>query len=405
MTCILAVDDDDIILELIRRLFSSDGYSLFLAKEGEEAIEKAKALHPDLVILYINIPGMDGYEICRRLKTDPDTRSSMVLLLSGRSSLKDRLKGYQVHADDYMIKPFDLEELNAKAGTLLRLKKGQDELKSINRRLESVIHAKTRELVGKEREAIFGQLVQGIVHNLKGPLSVAMMKADLTKYAVKDPLDAKDPLPEAQRLEIEKIHSHQVRILEAVGKIEQLIENLLEKGRFESVDERQNIDLNDLIERELAFLEADMEFKHDVEKNLELDPNLPTIKGVYADFSQVVYNMVQNALEAMHNRDEKKLRICTRFDDSSVNIDFSDSGIGIAPEHLERIFDPHFTTKSGTAESGPRKSGARDSGGTGLGLFICTRLMETYGATISIQSIPGEGATFTVSVPRDPVKP
>ena len=397
MTCILAVDDDDIILELIKRLFSSDEYSLFLAGEGEEAIEKAKAFHPDLVILDINIPGMDGYEICRRLKTDPDTESSMVLLLSGRSSLEDRLQGYQVHADDYMIKPFDLAELKAKAGTLLRLKQGQDELKSINRRLEAVIHAKTRELVGKEREAIFGQLVQGIVHNLKGPLSVAMMKADLSTYAVKDLLDAGGDLADAQRLIVERIHSHQESILEAVGKIEQLIENLLEKGRFESVDERRDIDLNELIEREMAFLEADMEFKHDVEKHLELDPNLPTIKGVYADFSQVVYNMVHNALEAMHEKEEKTLRICTRFDDSSVNIDFSDSGVGIPPEHLERIFEPHFSTKSGKTESG-----TRNPGGTGLGLFICTRLMETYGATISVQSVPGEGATFTVSVPRDP---
>lgn len=400
MTCILAVDDDDIILELIRRLFSSDEYSLVLAKDGAEAVDKAKAFHPDLVILDINIPGIDGYETCRRLKTDPEIESIMVLLLSGRSSLEDRLKGYQVHADDYMIKPFDLQELKAKATNLLRLKQGRDELKWINRRLEAVINAKTRELVEKEQEAIFGQLVQGIVHNLKGPLSVVLMKADLSARCAQDILDEEEKVPDPQRLIVEKILSHQDSVMEAVGKIEQLIENLLEKGRFESVDERQDIDLNDLIERELAFLEADLEFKHDVEKRFDMDPDLPTIKGVYADFSQVVYNMVHNALEAMHERSDKNLLIRTRCDDNSVNIDFIDSGVGIAPKELDRIFDPHFTTKTGKSISG-----YHNPGGSGLGLFICTRLMETYGATISVQSVLGEGATFTVSVPRDPVKP
>jgi len=347
------------------------------------------------VILDIMIPGSDGYEICSRLKTDPATESSMVMLLSAKSSLEDRLAGYQVHADDYMIKPFDLEELRAKANTPLRLKQGQDELKSINRRLEGLIQAKTRELVEKEREAIFGQLVQGIVHNLKGPLSVVLLKADLSTCYARDLLDATEEVTEFQRQRLEKMLSEQAKVIEAVGKIEQLIENLLEKGRFESVDERQDIDLNGLIEREMAFLEADLEFKHDVEKHLELMPNLPPVKGIYTDFSQVVYNMVHNALEAMHDRPEKKLHIRTRFDETSVNIEFSDSGIGISPEHLDRIFEPHFTTKFGWSISGDR-----DAGGTGLGLFICARLMETYGATISVQSKPDQGATFTVSIPR-----
>jgi len=232
MTCILAVDDDHTVLELIKRLFSSDEYALFLARNGEEALEKAKAIHPDLVILDIMIPGMDGYETCRRMKSDPEIESVMVLLLSGRSSVEDRLKGYQVQADDYMIKPFDSQELKAKATTLLRLKKGQDELKWINRRLEAVINAKTRELVEKEQETIFGQLVQGIVHNLKGPLSVVLMKADLSARCAQDLLNAEQDVTDPQRLIIEKMLSHQANIMEAVGKIEQLIENLLEKGRF-----------------------------------------------------------------------------------------------------------------------------------------------------------------------------
>jgi len=399
MSGILVVDDDHIILEIIRNAFSSEEYTLVMTQDGEEALEKARELQPDLVILDIMIPGSNGYEICRRLKTDPATQSIMVLLLSAKSSLEDRLKGYQVHADDYMIKPFDLEELQAKATTLLRLKQGQDELKSINRRLEGLIQAKTRELVETEREAIFGQLVQGIVHNLKGPLSVVLLKADLSSCYARDLLDAEEGVTESQRAILEKILSQQSRVLEAVEKIEQLIENLLEKGRIESVDERQNIDLNDLIEREMAFLEADMELKHDVEKHLELDPNLPTIKGIYADFSQVVFNIVHNAVEAMHDRPEKKLHIRTRFDDSSVNVDFRDSGIGISPEDLERIFEPHFTTKSGKSISG-----SIGHGGTGLGLFICTRLMETYGATISVNSTRDLGATFTVSIPRDPLQ-
>lgn len=395
MNRILVVDDERANLNAVERIFMDSGYELAFAENGNEALDAVKGCVPDLVILDIMMPGISGYEVCRRLKADQQTARTMVLLLSGKGDIGDRLKGYEVEADDYLTKPYDSEELRAKAGILLRLKSVQDELLATNENLEKIVEAKTRDLVRKERQALVGQMVQGIVHNLRSPLTVVGGMAQLASrklagFLAKCPETGKDGFRQVAG----DVLGYVGDVVAASQKIETIVNNLLVKGRQEAAAGKQQINLNELLTRELAFLEADMEIKHGVRKTLHLDPALPEISGGYADFSQVCCNLIQNAADAMRRSARKELIITSGHDEAHIYLGFQDTGSGIAPEHLEHLFEPFFTTKAlkGTEGEG-------EATGTGLGLYTCARLLEPYGAKIEVKSELHAGTRFTIVIP------
>ena len=390
---ILVVDDEKYNLTAIKRIFLNDNYIMEFAMNGEEALERIFDFEPDLVILDIMMPGINGYEVCCRLKSHTDTSGIMVLLLSAKGALEDRLKGYKVEADDYLVKPYNPEELRAKVRILVRLKNAQDELKILNQNLEKLVEDRTRELVKKERQALVGQMVQGFIHNLQSPMTAVCGRTELALRAAGKLLENQGN-PDISIKLLEQIIRQLDYSLDAADKVELLIHNLLAKGRDEAEDAKQELNLNDLIVKELEFLDADMELKHEVKKNLNLDTSLPCLFGIYSDFSQVIYNMITNASDAMKNSSKKELAISTRHDNANIYIEFQDTGAGILPADLERIFDPFFTTKP--------KKGAEGKGeptGTGLGLYTCTQLMKFYGAHISAESESGVGTGFTITIP------
>jgi signal transduction histidine kinase len=395
MNRILVVDDEDNNLKAIKRLIHRD-YILEFAQNGDEAIRLIPDFSPDLILLDIMMPGIDGYEVCRRLKSDSKTSGAMVLLVSARSALEDRLRGYEVGADDYIIKAYEPEELRAKVRILLRLKNAQDELRTVNRDLEKLVEVETRELVKKERQAIIGQMVQGIVHNLRGPLMVVHARAEIACETARKLLGISKDDPDNFRKLVEKVIHNLGRLLEAVDRTDLLIDSLLAKGRQEAAGEKQRLNLNDIIAQEIKFLDADMDLKHGVKKYLDLDPSIPDLYGTYSDFSQVTYNLIKNASEAMKNLQKKELSISTRHDDENIYIIFQDTGSGISSEDLERIFDPFFTTKPGK-----EPDNAGEPTGTGLGLYTCSQLMKYYGGEISAQSKLGIGTTFTIAIPKN----
>jgi len=189
---VLVVDDDKNNLKAVKRILGASDWKIEFAHDGEEALRIVSTFKPDITVLDVMMPGMDGYEVCRRLKSDDANFNVMILLLSGKGAVEDRLKGYEVQADDYLTKPFDNEELLAKVRILLRLKRAQDKLRTLNQDLEKLVDVKTRELVQKERQAIIGRMVQGIVHNLRGPTMVVQARAERASMATKQLRDVLD---------------------------------------------------------------------------------------------------------------------------------------------------------------------------------------------------------------------
>ena len=387
MNHILIVDDEAGNRKAVQRIFTDVECSLSTAESGVQALEQVNASPPALVILDIMMPGMDGLETCRQIKAvAPDT---MVLLLSALSELPDRLQGYSALADDYLAKPFDADELRAKARILLRLHDTQQALSQLNTHLEATIQSRTEALIHRERQATAAKMLQGIVHNLKGPLSGASFAAQLMERELEKDLDA----DECGAPDMPRLKTHTRTVLSALGKAFDLVESLLSVGGSNPAEHPRSLDLNTLIQKEYRLLRPEMTLAHKVEVFLDLAEDLPQIQGKPSDFSQIFYNLMKNACDAMANADRKQLRITTRTEDDELIIDFSDTGRGIDPEQVPRIFKPFYTTKTET--------GTEDAG-SGLGLFISTQLLAPYQGRIQVEDKPGPGTIFHVHIPLTP---
>ncbi len=235
------------------------------------------------------------------------------------------------------------------------------------------------QLMSAHKMAAIGNLAAGIAHNLNNPIAVIQANAELLRY--KNP-QAKEPQ----------------RILEQTQRMIELINTIVMKGRREQQQLKERIDLNQLIRKELEFLNANLFFKHQVKKVLELKEGLPKILIQYSDFSQSLNNIINNAIQAMYESDQKRLTISTDFDDRDIILKISDTGCGIESQILPKIFEPFFTTKRPPTE--PEKNSGLPTG-SGLGLSMVKMLLEPYGVRFNVQSQVGKGTTFTLYIPYE----
>lgn len=166
------------------------------------------------------------------------------------------------------------------------------------------------------------------------------------------------------------------------------------KARQEQSRSREVLNLCSVMEQELEFMMANMFFKHKVEKEFDLQRELPVIYGLYSDFSQIFTNIIKNALDAMYATEKKKLDISITADIEYIHIKVKDSGKGIPPENRDKIFEPFFTTKPGLTESA-----GDEPTGTGIGLESVRSLLKPYQADIDFDSQVGEGTEFRISIP------
>jgi len=394
MSRILIIDDEKSSHSAIKRLLYKENYTLEFAENGEEGLKLASSFNPDLVILDIMMPGMAGYEVCHRLKSDSETSDILVLLFSARSYLEERLKGYSVEADDFIAKPYDPEEFRAKVRILTRLKNTQNELNRANQNLDQLVKARTMELVKKERQAIIGQMIQGIVHNLRNPTMVVGGMTGLCLTRAQELLEGLER-DDSSKKKVEEIIEYLKRSSTGIARIESLIDNLMAKSRHDAEEKQQSLNLNKLLMREIEFLDADADIRYRIKKILNLDHSMPEIWGTCSDFTQIFENMIINASNAMINSEIRELTISTRHDQDNIYLEFSDTGEGMKAEILDHIFDLFFTTKASREEA---KEG--EPVGTGLGLYTCSQLVKAYGGDILVESAPGEGARFTIMIPK-----
>ena len=393
---ILVVDDEANHLKTVQRLFSDSDYILAFAESGNAALALLPEFKPDLVILDVAMPEMDGYQLCRIIKSDMNQRDTMVLMLSGYHRTSDRLAGYHVDADDYLTKPFDPKELKAKVRILLRLKNTLDQLHDLNDSLGQLVRKRTRELMEKEYEAMVGRMVQGIVHNLRGPLTAIQGSNEIAELLIQQMLNDNESSSGAAET-LQKLSQQHARINQVVGRSEEMLSGLLAKSRKEAAADCQELNLNQVIREELHFLNTDRSMGRMVSKKVELCDTLPSILGRYSDFSQLIYNMVKNAADAMRDRPVRELTITTRVETNDIELAFQDTGGGIPPEHIDHIFDLYYTTKTPPADKTSGKSE-----GSGIGLYTCDQIVRSYGGQISVASKQGEGTQFIIRIPLSP---
>lgn len=231
------------------------------------------------------------------------------------------------------------------------------------------------ELMRESKLSEFGMLSAGIAHNLNGPLTGILGLCDLVQLRGEESKEIQQIRQQAQTMR-------------------EIIANLMVKSRSEREMEPRELQIEDIIKTELRFLEANMFFKSKIERKLELAEDSPTIYGVYIHLSQVIGNLLRNAIDAMYKTPQKVLTVKTWADEKYLYASVNDTGTGIPEDAREKIFQAFFTTKPKSSEA---KAG--EPTGTGLGLSTSRNMLARYGAELQLESEVGVGTTFTIRFP------
>jgi signal transduction histidine kinase len=250
-----------------------------------------------------------------------------------------------------------------------------------------------RKLADHSCGAYLVRVIEGIIHNLNGPFQILYIRSEQLAMNIKQlqegfqtgKVSGMGDLVDKMRERIESV-------LKGLDDLNNQHLHLTSGMIVEKRSVIQPIKIDDLIKDTLFLLNANMLFKHKVEKVYHFGENLPTVFGRYSEFGVIILNIVQNALEAMVDTDERRLEIETSCNDRMVTIKISDTGCGIPRKNQKHIFSPFFTTKKDVDYEG--KLGDN----MGLGLSIVEVLIKDYGGTITCESVPG-ATTFTLNIP------
>jgi signal transduction histidine kinase len=393
---VLVCDDSRSIRALVASFLGPD-YECLLVGNAGEALRRAPEFRPDLVISDVLMPGVDGYELCRRWRSDPQLGNVPFIFLTSATASEERSRGLELGADDYLTKPVQPRELLARVGSLLRLRWALCDLERRSRELEEANRTLAElqaSLVRAEKLAAVTTLVAGVAHSLGSPLACVKAGAAALEALVADLEaglgEALRNVPEASKQQairtacdgaLAEIREVTSDVAAGAGRIERITSDLRAFALGASA-EREQLDLAAEVDRAWRF--ARLAVSPAPALALHAVP-LPPVHSSGHLVSQVLRNVLRNAVEAAGAGGS--VRVSLAGAEAGVVVEVRDSGPGIRPEHMPRIFDPFFTTK-----------GLQD--GRGLGLSVAYGIVRSLGGRIEAASPPGEGATFRVWLPR-----
>jgi CheY-like chemotaxis protein len=362
---ILVVDDQPINVQLLKRKLEREGIRIAAAYSGLEALDFVRKEKPDLILLDVMMPDMDGIEVCQRLQADEATRGIPVIFITARSAKESKIEGLSVGAVDYITKPIDLDETLARVQTQLRFV-------AINRQLVEL----TRRLEESRKAATIGAVTQGIAHNLNNLLGVVIGYLDLVK--------AYHDKPEQVKKNVQHVEDAVHRIVTIIKQLSTLVV----RSRPPSI----KANLQKLIDGGIGRFHYDYRLTAPVTVDnplgeLSLDTN-------YEIVEEVIAKVLINAWESYDNKrsDPRPVSLHTRIvakpdDGEYVEIRVVDHGRGINPEIRDKMFEPFVSTKNTV--------------GVGMGLTVARHAMRNLGGDVTLVDTPGGGATAVVLHPFD----
>jgi CheY-like chemotaxis protein len=360
---VLIVDDEIANVELLARRLEAIGCQTQVASSGERAIALARSEQPDLILLDVMMPGIDGWQTCRRLKSQPETADIPVIFVTAKDRYEDLSKGFEVGGIDYLTKPFEPIELAARVRSAIFTKRLQDELRKTAADLKRMEQSR-KELIG-----MLGHDIRNLANSV-----VAFMQ--LVRMGQLEP--GRQEFDELLRLSESNI-SELLRMVNALLDVYKM-----EEGKLEAMP--QAIALSALAERSLAQVAPEA-----IAKGIQLESDLPKDVNVFVDdglIVRVLTNLLANAVK--HTPSGGKVRIESARDrtlERSIVVRVHDTGPGIGEEDAPRIFDRFY------------QGAGRSRGGSGLGLAFCKLAVELHGGSINVVN-PGEsGAIVQFTLP------
>lgn len=379
---ILAVDDNKDDLLIYEYLFKSNkNITVDVASSGEQAIQKMLNFDYDVVLLDIEMPGMDGYETARRIKENEKTKNTPIIFVTGEYNSKKFIeKGFKLGAVDFLTKPIDDNQLINRVKLYLQLSINEKELKLHTEHLEKLVAKRTHDLKiamedTESANRFKNEFYANMSHELRTPLHaiLTLSKRGATK------LDFSDT---------EKIKFYFSQIRESGEHMLELVNNLLDLNQYELNKHQfnfENIDINQLTKRVLdEYAPQFVENQIDCQYSEEYKELLISLDKKH--IATVMRNLLNNAIK--FSGTGKFIKIDLSRDDSFVYWSITDKGVGVPENEKEYIFNAFF-------QSSRTKSKA---GGKGLGLTICKKIISAHNGWIDLDCLP-EGTQFTFSIP------
>lgn len=430
---ILVVDDDPNNLAVVRDCLVEFGYTILVAEDGESAVQRAEYARPDLILLDIMMPGIDGYETCRRLKTQQSTLDIPVLFMTALAETDSKVKGLHAGAVDYITKPFQREELQARIAVHLhnreltkRLREAKEQLEarveertaelakvnnelhekamlleeeiaervlaeqelqvkqlqleSLNRTLETRVQdevLRNREkdamLIQQSRLAAMGEMISNISHQWRQPLNELGIMIQMLR------LDFNEA-----HLDEDRIDEFACSCMEIIQHMSQTINTFRDFFKRETASSR--FDMSRAVTRAVDLVQTSFGAAG-IKIRLELEPDC-LIAGHANEFSQVLLNLFNNARDVLVERGTNlpEIAVLARRREGQVMVLVEDNAGGIAEDIIEKIFDPYFTTK-------------HKSQGVGLGLYMSKMIIEGKMGGMIEAGNSSQGARFQLVFP------
>ena len=372
---ILIVDDVSVNLQLVTTQLEARGYLALVARGGQEAIQRAEFAQPDLILLDVVMPGMDGFETCRRLKQSDATRDIPVIFMTALANTDDKIEGFRAGGVDYVTKPLNAEEVLARVDTHLTLYALRQQLASQNQQLRQEIAAREQVQAALRRSnAELEQLAYVASHDMQEPLRMVASYLQLVAERYGNALDADG-------------HEFIGYAVDGAKRMQALISDMLTYSRvstrarpFEPTD----------CARIVATAERHLQLAIEEGGAVITRGELPTVLGDEVQYLQLFQNLIGNAIKFRGNA-PPRLHVTAQPAEDGWCFSVADNGIGIAPEYFERIFVLF-----------QRLHGRREYPGTGIGLALCKRIVERHGGRIWVESTPGQGSVFRFTLPHVP---
>ncbi|RFP21870.1 hybrid sensor histidine kinase/response regulator [Duganella sp. BJB488] len=392
---ILIVDDIPANLDVLVNYLEENQFRVLVAQDGEEALERCGLVQPDLVLLDVMMPGIDGLETCRRLKQDSATAPIPVIFMTALTDSENVVAAFDAGGVDYVTKPIRITEVLARIHTHLALRAMHRQLMSQN----SLLQEANDRLLQAEKMASIGQLAAGVAHEINNPIGFvnsnmgSLQTYVTTLFGVLDDYQlAAAGAPEvAARIaqlkdaaEVDFIRDDFLALMsesrDGLQRVKDIVQSLKDFSHGGST-ECASADLHRGLDSTLNIVNNEIKYKAEIVKEYG---KLPPVMCVASQLNQVFMNLLVNAAHAIDGRGLITIR--TGVAGQWVWIEISDTGGGMAPETVHRIFEPFYTTKPiGT--------------GTGLGLSVSYGIVKRHGGRIDVESELGKGSRFTVHLP------
>ncbi|MGD2181064.1 sensor histidine kinase [Lusitaniella coriacea] len=422
---ILIVDDTVENLEVASQVLEDAGYEVAMALNGDRALKLAISHPPSLILLDVQMPGMDGFETCQKLKETPETAAIAVIFMTALSDTDSKVKGFNLGAVDYITKPFQEKELLARVRTHLQLWNWSQTLeRRVAERTHKLQMALDRlnqsqlQLVQREKMSALGNLVAGIAHEMNNPISFLRGNLQPAENYLKDLLDLielyqtkySEPDEEIEdkidTIDLDYICDDFPKLIASmklgVERISQVSTSLRTFSRIDR-DEKIPFNLHEGIDSTLLILQHRIK-ANPVRPAIEIVKdygNIPEVQCFPGQLNQVFMNLIANAIDALEETNSgrsfkeiaarpNRITIQTETQQEQIIIRIEDNGVGFSETTRQLIFEQGFTTK------GVGK-------GTGLGLAIARQIVEDrHKGILDSQSDLGKGTVFVVRIPLKP---